>query len=118
MKDPNNPLPGQDLPEVIDGVEEWEVEKILAVRLHRKQLQYRVSWVGYDPDPEWYPASNFMNSPHKLREFHKEYPDLPGPPQELVGWVTAWEAGEEQNYDHGRDNRAGKTESLLPTTLN
>ncbi|ELR08018.1 hypothetical protein GMDG_02856 [Pseudogymnoascus destructans 20631-21] len=96
MKDPNNPLPGQDPPEpsseLIDGVEEWEVEKILAVRLHWKQLQYQVSWVGYDPDPEWYPASNFMNSPHKLREFHTEYPELPGPPQELLGWVSAGKA--------------------------
>ncbi|ELR08855.1 hypothetical protein GMDG_08665 [Pseudogymnoascus destructans 20631-21] len=122
MKDPNNPLPGQDPPEpsseVIDGVEEWEVEKILAVRLHWKQLQYRVSWVGYDPDPEWYPASNFMNSPQKLREFHTEYPDLPGPPQELLGGVTAGETGKEQNYDHGGKDKAEETESLLSATLN
>ena len=122
IKAPNNPLPGQEQPEpsgeVVDGVEEWEVEKILAVRLRRKQLQYQVSWVGFDPDPEWYPAANFQNSPHKLREFHAEYPNLPGPPRDLPGWITAWETGE-QDYSHEENSKAkGKTESLLSTILN
>lgn len=121
IKAPNNPLPGQRPPEpsseVIDGLDEWQVEKILAVRLRRKQLQYQVSWVGFDPDPEWYPAANFENSPHKIREFHAEYPNLPGPPRDLPRWITAWETGE-SNYDHRKDGKAGKTASLRPTTLN
>jgi hypothetical protein len=37
IKAPNDPLPGQEPPkpgsEVVDGLEEWEVEKILTVRL-------------------------------------------------------------------------------------
>ncbi|RJE20407.1 hypothetical protein PHISCL_07257 [Aspergillus sclerotialis] len=59
----NDPLPGQyedgaDSVQ-IDGQEEWEVERTLAVRLYRKRkLQYRVKWRGYDePDDTWYPAS-------------------------------------------------------------
>lgn len=123
IKAPNTPLPGQVLPEpnseIINGVEEWEVESILAVRLRRRQLQYQVSWVGYDPDPEWYPAINFRNSPHKLREFHAEYPQLPGPPRELDGWLTEGSTG---NQDYGHEGKqkekTGKTESLLSTTLN
>ncbi|ELR03440.1 hypothetical protein GMDG_08909, partial [Pseudogymnoascus destructans 20631-21] len=91
--------------EVVDGLEEWEVEKILAVRIRRKRLQYQVSWVGYDPDPEWYPASNFKNSPYKIREFHAEYPNLPGPPQDLPGWITEWETGK-PSYDHERHGKA------------
>ncbi|KFY69164.1 hypothetical protein V498_10516 [Pseudogymnoascus sp. VKM F-4517 (FW-2822)] len=117
----NNPLPRQKAPElsseVIDGQEEWQVEKILAVRLRRKQLQYQVSWVGYDPDPEWYPASNFKHSPYKIREFHAEYLDLLGPLRDLLAWVAEGEAGE-TSYNHRTEVEAGKTESLLPTTLN
>jgi hypothetical protein len=88
---------------VINGEEEWEVEKILAVKLVRNKLRYQVSWVGYDPDPEWYPASNFMSSPYKLSQFHQEYPHLPGPPKRLAEWVQEWEKGTE-NYDHLKDD--------------
>jgi hypothetical protein len=87
IKAPNDPLPGQEAlepsSEVIEGVEEWEVEQIIAVRLVRNKLQYQVNWLGYDPDPEWYPTSNFLGSLYKLREFHTLYSKLPGPPRRL-----------------------------------
>ena len=95
VKDPNNPLPGQLPPkpsaEVIQGEEEWEVQQILASRISRGKLQYQVQWVGYDPDPTWYPASNFKNSPLLLRDFHSNYPNKPGPPRDLYDWVQEWE---------------------------
>ena len=59
------------------------MEDILAVKKERNILKYRASWVGYDEDLEWYPASNFKYSPYKLRDFHTAYPDLPGPPRKL-----------------------------------
>ena len=51
-----DPLPGQERPKpggiAITGQEdEYEVDQILAVRLYRRKLQYRVSWIGHDPDP-------------------------------------------------------------------
>ena len=108
-KDPEDPLPGQENPkpsgEAIDGVEEWEVEEILAVRQQRGILQYRVSWTGHDPDPEWYKASNFMGSPHKLKTFHEAHPTKPGPPRRLLEWISAWESGAD-SYDHLADDRA------------
>lgn len=98
-KDPADPLPGQEPPNPpavpIQGVEEWEVDEILASRLVRKQLKYRVSWIGYDPDPTWYDASNFMGAPHKLKAFHDKYPNKPGPPRALDSWLRAWESGRE-----------------------
>ena len=64
----NDPLPGQvqEPPEPIEinDDQEWEVEQILDSRLHRKKLQYRVKWLGFDEDRTWYPASNFIGSPH------------------------------------------------------
>lgn len=37
----------------VDGEDEHELGKIIACKLHRKKLQYKVSWVGYDPDDTW-----------------------------------------------------------------
>jgi predicted aspartyl protease len=108
-KYPDNPLPGQEAPkppsEAIAGKEEWEVDKILASRLLHGKLQYHVTWVGHDPDPTWYPASNFLGAPHKLRDYHRDYPDKPGPPLRLNDWIQAWEGGVEE-YDHLVDDRA------------
>jgi hypothetical protein len=53
-------LPGQqqEAPEPIkvDGEEEYEVDKIIACRPFRKILQYKASWIGYNPDDTWYLA--------------------------------------------------------------
>lgn len=56
------PLPGQlqdpKPPEVVDDEPEWEVDEILAVRLHYRKLQYRAKWVGND-DEKWYYAHDY-----------------------------------------------------------
>ena len=50
-----DPLPGQinppPLPIQVNGENEWEIEDILACRLIKGTLKYRVSWKGYDLDP-------------------------------------------------------------------
>jgi hypothetical protein len=92
----DDPLPGQynDPPPAIevDGGDEWEVEEVLAVRKRRGKLQYRVKWLGFDDDPEWYPASNLENAPHKVRDYHAANPTKPGPPEQLQDWIRQWEA--------------------------
>jgi Integrase zinc binding domain/Integrase core domain len=108
-KYPDNPLPGQEsaqLPsQAIAGNEEWEVDQILASKLLHGKLYYHVSWIGHDPDPTWYLASNFMGAPHKLRDYHRDYPDTAGPPRRLDEWIKAWEEGIEE-YDHLADDKA------------
>jgi transposase InsO family protein len=103
-----DPLPGQiedqQPPIKIDGQEEWEVEDVLAVKLSRQKLYYRVRWVGHDDDPTWYPAQNFKNSPLRLRDFHRQYPDLPGPPKRLDDWLRAAE-NDDFLPDHDEDDR-------------
>jgi transposase InsO family protein len=90
---PNNPLPGQAAEnppgEDIAGEEEWEVEKILASRTHYGKLQYQAQWRGWDPDPAWYPASDFRNAPATLKRFHDDYPEQAGPPVRLDEWLLA-----------------------------
>jgi transposase InsO family protein len=98
----DDPLPGQvnDPPPPIEITNdtEWEVEEVMAVKRVKKKLHYRVKWVGYDEDLEWYPASNLKYSPHKLRDFHQHHPRQPGPPKQLSKWLTAWENGRD-DYD-------------------
>jgi hypothetical protein len=105
----NDPLPGQQnepqSPIHVTDDEEWEVEEIIAVHKDRNTLYYRANWVGHDEDPEWYLAADFKYSPHKLRDFHLEYKDLPGPPARLNDWITRWEAGED-SYEDLEDSTA------------
>jgi hypothetical protein len=70
LRQKNDPL----LPMQVDGDDEWEVDEILASKLVRWSLQYRMSWRGYDPNPTWYPAWNFVGCPQKLKELHEHYP--------------------------------------------
>ena len=92
---PNNPLPGQasenPAGEDVDGTgaEEWEVDKVTASRLYRGKLQYQAQWRGWDPDPEWYPASDFKNAPAALQRYHDNHPDQTGPPKRLTKWLLA-----------------------------
>ncbi|KAI1007314.1 hypothetical protein K3495_g898 [Podosphaera aphanis] len=97
-KDPKNPVKGQLIPspdpiEIIPGTKEYVVESIRAVKLKRGRLNYRANWLGADEDPEHYPASNFMYSPHLLKEFHMQHPAEPGPPLALPSWLEAFERG-------------------------
>jgi hypothetical protein len=102
------PLPGQvhdsKPPEVVNDETEWEVDEIVAVRLHYRKLQYRAKWVGNDDD-DWYPAGDFKNSPEKLLAFHTKYPELPGPPKRLNVWIEA-ALSDRFEPDHPDDNKS------------
>lgn len=105
----NDPLPGQSTeppkPVQIHGENEWEVEEILASRVHRGKLQYRAKWRGTDDDRrKWFPARNFKGAPHKIRDFHAQYPDKPGPPRRLQEWLRAWEAEDDVLPDIPEDD--------------
>ena len=69
-KDPNNPLPGQESPkllgEVITSYREQDIEEILAIKLTKNTLKYKVSQVNYNLEPNQYLVLNFMGSPYKL----------------------------------------------------
>jgi transposase InsO family protein len=110
----DDPLPGQTNepppPIIVNTEQEWEVQEILASRLVGRRLKYRVQWLGHDEDLEWYPASNFKYSPHKLKEFHVRYQDQPGPPKRLSEWLQAYEDGKD-DYEELDDD------TPLPTRL-
>ena len=107
-----DPLPGQKneppLLIQVDGKDEWEVEEILASKVVHGSLKYRASWKGYDPDPMWYPAWNFVVCLQKLTEFHKCYPKQPGPPKYLSEWVECWHSDDDKQPVEHQDKNAPK----------
>jgi hypothetical protein len=104
-----NPLPGQleqpQPPVNITGDNEYELSAIRAVRKRWNRLEYQADWLGHDQDPQYYPASDFKYAPHLLRKFHQDYPLLPGPPEQLLEWLKAYEEGIEV-YDYLDSNKA------------
>ena len=90
----DDPMPGQiEDPEPaieVNGEPEYVVDKVLASRVKGKTLQYQVAWQGYDPDSAWYDASGFIGAPHKVKAYHDDNPDEPGPPLRLDVWLKAY----------------------------
>jgi hypothetical protein len=79
---PEDPIPGRRAPpppppEIIDGQEEYIVEKILDSRLFRGKLQYLIKWEGYSyQDKSWEPVDNVF-APDLIAEFHRTHPGAP-----------------------------------------
>ena len=78
----DDPFPGQTspptLPIIVDGEQEWEVEKIVDSQYFYNRLQYLVKWKGYDT-PTWQPPSDLENAKESVREFYQLWPDRPRP---------------------------------------
>lgn len=103
-----NSLPGQINPEaeqyeMIPGVKEWHVEAIRKYKQVYHKLHYRADCLGVDEDPEYYPASIFMYSPHLWMKFHLAHPALPGSPEALPSRIDAYEKGVNR-YDEIEDS--------------
>jgi hypothetical protein len=69
----------------LDGDLEYEVTEILSSRLDRRRrepLMYLVKWAGYegtDEETSWIPAADLEHAPELVSEFHRQYPEMPGP---------------------------------------
>ena len=61
-----------------DGVQEFEVEKILDSQFFRGRLEYLVCWKGYGAaDDLWIPAKEATGAKRRIAEFHKQNPEAP-----------------------------------------
>ena len=61
-------------PELVEGQPEWEVEQILHVRRHRRQVQYLIRWKGFsEAHDSWEPATN-VHAEELVQEFYKKHP--------------------------------------------
>jgi len=72
-------------PVEIEGEIEYEVAEILDTKLdrHRRcKLLYLVRWSGYegtDEETSWLPADELSHATELVSDFHKAYPNKPGP---------------------------------------
>jgi len=80
---PDGPIAGrhQNLPpplKLIDGEEEYIMEKILNSRMFQWKLQYLVKWEGYGTEGNiWEYSENLNHAPEKVTEFHTKNPGAP-----------------------------------------
>ena len=78
----NDPLPGQIPPPPFpnintNGVEEFEIDCILASRMHRGSLEFLVRWIGY-PMPTWQPFEDVKHAPVAMDDYFEKHPGRPG----------------------------------------
>ena len=77
-----NLIPGQrradpPTPTLVDGEEEYEVEKILNSRFHYRHLEYLVQWKGYDAGQNmWVPTHNVF-APDAVAAFNQQNSGAP-----------------------------------------
>ena len=65
--------------QLADGPE-YEVASILDSKIVRNKLYYLVDWLGYTPsDRTWEPVDNVCNAQALIDDFHRRYPNKPGP---------------------------------------
>jgi hypothetical protein len=65
-------------PDLVEGVEEYEVEKVLDSRRYgrRRKLQYLIAWKGYpDSDNQWVNWDDAEGAQEAIREFKRSNPD-------------------------------------------
>jgi hypothetical protein len=59
-------------PEIIEGQEYWEVERILSHRRRRGKDQYLVRWKGFTPaDDTWEPVKHLETVQELVQEYHR-----------------------------------------------
>jgi len=62
---------------LIQGQEEWEVEKILDSRQRHGKNKYLIKWKGYTQgDDTWEPEDNLQNAGEKLQEYLQSIPKI------------------------------------------
>jgi hypothetical protein len=81
---PNREVPPPP-PVEIEEQKEYEVSEILDSRIDNRlksKIRYLVAWKGYEntEDPSsWIPADQLPHAQDAIVDFHKAYPDRPGP---------------------------------------
>jgi hypothetical protein len=65
------------LPTLVEGVEEYQVEKILNSRHFRNQLQFLVKWEGYGYEHNEWVADSEVHAPLLVRDFYRSHPGAP-----------------------------------------
>ena len=63
--------------EIISGVEEWIVEKILDSQMINQKLCYLVKWEGFRIEHNSWEPANDVRAPERVAEFYWKFPRAP-----------------------------------------
>ncbi len=68
----------QPPPDIIDGVEEYEVERIINKRTNKKtgRIEFLVVWRGHPDDVSWESEENVSNCEELINELYENNPEL------------------------------------------
>ena len=90
---PERITPPQPPIELEDGPK-YEVAAILDSRIVRNKLYYLVDWLGYShSERTWEPIENVTNARALLDDFHRQYPDKPGPQSKTTRGTRRFKRG-------------------------
>ena len=79
--------------ELEDGLE-YEVAPILDSKMVRNNLYYLVDGLGYSLSERiWEPVTNLANDQALLDDFHRQYPDKPGPESKTTRDTRCFKGG-------------------------
>jgi len=59
-------------PDLIDGKEEWEIEKILKHQTYQKKKQYLIQWKGYAPAHDSWIDESGLHALELLADYKKQ----------------------------------------------
>ena len=69
-------------------------EVLLDSKIIRNKLYYLVNWLGYSPnDRTWESIENVTNACALLEDFHRRYPEKPGPQSKTTRGTRRFERG-------------------------
>jgi len=71
----------------VDGEEEYQVSNVEDSRVYRNQLQYFIRWTGYN-SLTW-ESAKFVDGLQAVEDFHRRYPQKPGPQENSLGGPRA-----------------------------
>lgn len=61
---------------IVNGQEEYEVDKIMESRTYHGGLQYKIRWRGFGPSQDtWEPVEALDNAKEAIEAFHTRYPN-------------------------------------------
>ena len=94
-------------PEVIEGEEEYEIEKIITGKPEGNRFKYLVHWKGYsNADRTWeYFNKDLRHASEFIKEYHNENPEAPKP-RNLTKWLERHrpEGGYEDEADQSQSD--------------
>jgi hypothetical protein len=88
-------------PIIIEGEEEWEVEKVIKTRKKGREIEFKIKWKGFgEEENTWEPLKNLGNSLETIGFFFKKHPKARGKEEfETFRRTLAKEGGSVRNEE-------------------